>query len=903
MQRVKGTKYNLRSNYAPPYYHVVGSYVASDGQLDNVYDFPCRTSPAMNINKDAVLFTNLVAGKAGTYGAEYKLTLLDDGMTTAVTETPSMSGNVVTIPYKISGTNKKSVNQLSYLVTDKNYNAKNANILAYGKLENVAAATLSGTTKLNLAAVVNKIGKAGITTENIFDKYKVYIVAEEINVDDLTTVGIDEGLYTNYASEPTSVPKPVNTSDVNLKRVETPTVTVSSDKKTFTLATKTAGATIYYTTDGSNPGSKNGTKYTGAMSVKDNAGKKITMIAVKAGMKDSYIAYFPVKEQPDPPVIVIKQVDKPTATLTDDKSAVILSTTTEGADIYYTTDGTTPSKTHGKKYIGPFSVLGADGKQIKTVKAVGVKANMKDSDVREYAVESLEPGKPFGGDEAQVGKPSVKVSDDGTSLIITADPKDADIYYTTDGSTPSKKNGTKYTGSIPATDKNGKTIDTIKVIGVKDNMKDSDIATVKVADLKTQKPTIAASSDKKTITVSAVKGATIYYTTDGSTPSKKNGKKYTGPIDAASVAGKTIKAIASLPGKLNSDVVSAEVSKLIPSTPVNPVKEQVAAPTGTRSKDNNTFTLATKTAGATIYYTTNGSYPTTKYGTKYTKPLTIKKNSTTTITAIAVKNGMEDSDAVQFVVIRLSDGKVTVSKEEVTQPGPKPGTKEADKWISSDKVDKYTKGQLTGRASATTSKVTLRWERLKEADGYIIYGNYCNKKNKIYKYKKIKTVSASKLKGKKNISYTLTKLAGGKKFKKNTFYKFKVIAYKNVRNSKTGKIEKRMIGKSFQLHTITATKKYKYNNPIGVTVKNTKGKTVSKVTVKKRKSVYLDATVKMAKNKKLKVHCEKVRWISTNSKIATVSQGGRIKGKKKGTCYVYALAQNGARKKLKITVK
>ena len=35
-----------------------------------------------------------------------------------------------------------------------------------------------------------QIGKAGITTENIFDKYKVYIVAEKINVDDLTTVGI-----------------------------------------------------------------------------------------------------------------------------------------------------------------------------------------------------------------------------------------------------------------------------------------------------------------------------------------------------------------------------------------------------------------------------------------------------------------------------------------------------------------------------------------------------------------------------------------------------------------------------------------------------------------------------------------------------------------------------------------
>lgn len=92
---------------------------------------------------------------------------------------------------------------------------------------------------------------------------------------------------------------------------------------------------------------------------------------------------------------------------------------------------------------------------------------MKDSDVMEFDVSALKPGTEDEGDKAQVGKPSVKASDDGTSLIITADPKDADIYYTTDGSTPSKKNGTKYTGPIPTTDKNGKTIDTIKVIGVK----------------------------------------------------------------------------------------------------------------------------------------------------------------------------------------------------------------------------------------------------------------------------------------------------------------------------------------------------------------------------------------------------------------------------------------------------
>ena len=83
----------------------------------------------------------------------------------------------------------------------------------------------------------------------------------------------------------------------------------------------------------------------------------------------------------------------------------------------------------------------------------------------------------------------------------------------------------------------------------------------------------------------------------------------------------------------------------------------------------------------------------------------------------------------------------------------------------------------------------------------------------------------------------------------------------------------------------------------------TKNKKISAVTLKKKKSVLLDARASMPKGKKLKKHCEEIRWISTNKKIATVTQAGRIKAKKKGKCYVYALAQNGARKKIKVTVK
>ena len=46
-----------------------------------------------------------------------------------------------------------------------------------------------------------------------------------------------------------------------------------------------------------------------------------------------------------------------------------------------------------------------------------------------------------------------------------------------------------------------------------------------------------------------------------------------------------------------------------------------------------------------------------------------------------------------------------------------------------------------------------------------------------------------------------------------------------------------------------------------------------------------------------------VSYESTDTKIATVSKKGVIKAKAKGTCYVYAYAQNGKCKKIKVRVK
>jgi uncharacterized protein YjdB len=50
-------------------------------------------------------------------------------------------------------------------------------------------------------------------------------------------------------------------------------------------------------------------------------------------------------------------------------------------------------------------------------------------------------------------------------------------------------------------------------------------------------------------------------------------------------------------------------------------------------------------------------------------------------------------------------------------------------------------------------------------------------------------------------------------------------------------------------------------------------------------------------------HAPKLRYVSSNKKIATVSKTGKITAKSKGGCKVYVIAVNGASKAVKVTVK
>src|SRR5438093_751257 len=149
-------------------------------------------------------------------------------------------------------------------------------------------------------------------------------------------------------------------------------------------------------------------------------------------------------------------------------------------------------------------------------------------------------------------------------------------------------------------------------------------------------PTLSPSGGTFTSSVSvtltdSTPGATIYYTTNGSTPTTSS-TPYTGPITVTTT--QTIKAIAVASGYTTSAVASGTY------TIQGPAATPALSPGGEGYTSSVSVTLTDSTPGATIYYTTDGSTPTAP-STPYTGPITV--TTTQTIKAIAVASGYTTS--------------------------------------------------------------------------------------------------------------------------------------------------------------------------------------------------------------------------------------------------------------------
>ena len=108
-------------------------------------------------------------------------------------------------------------------------------------------------------------------------------------------------------------------------------------------------------------------------------------------------------------------------------------------------------------------------------------------------------------------------------------------------------------------------------------------------------------------------GATIRYTTNGSTPSETNGIVYSGPVTIS--ASTTVQAIAYASGTVDSPVTSAAYAL------------QCVAPTFTPAGGTYDFipsvTISSATSGAAIRYTLDGTAPSETHGTLYSGAVSI----------------------------------------------------------------------------------------------------------------------------------------------------------------------------------------------------------------------------------------------------------------------------------------
>jgi hypothetical protein len=146
-------------------------------------------------------------------------------------------------------------------------------------------------------------------------------------------------------------------------------------------------------------------------------------------------------------------------------------------------------------------------------------------------------------------------------------------------------------------------------------------------------PQIFSGTQMVTIT-DAVAGATIYYTTNGTTPTS-NSAVYSSAIPVS--ANETITAIASPSGYLQSP--PASVTYQSATTPANPV---FSLPSGSYSGAQG-LSLSDITPGAVIYYTVDGSAPTAASAI-YTVPLSVPVSET--VQAIAIAPGLFSSAIV-----------------------------------------------------------------------------------------------------------------------------------------------------------------------------------------------------------------------------------------------------------------
>lgn len=292
---------------------------------------------------------------------------------------------------------------------------------------------------------------------------------------------------------------------------------------------------------------------------------------------------------------------------------------TPSAEIYYTLDGSEPSKDN------PDAVLYESAFEVEdnvVVRAIAYLDGMKDSQITQRRVNTFCCEAP------------VIAYSPGRTVTMSCPTDGASIYYTTDYTDPDPTAGIGilYTGPfVPVGDTR------FKAVAVKDGLGDSEISpfAYRTVELTAKTPVISYDESASTLTISSDEAVMLYVTTDGTEPTEDM-ESLANPFEMQIAGNVTVKAIAASEDLYPSSLAEWKIDSFLLSAP------QISYGSG------RTVTMSCATDGASIYYTTDGTDPdpVSGIGTPYSEPFVPSGDAD--FKAIAVKDGYNVSEITSF---------------------------------------------------------------------------------------------------------------------------------------------------------------------------------------------------------------------------------------------------------------
>ena len=505
-------------------------------------------------------------------------------------------------------------------------------------------------TTQNVTLTMNEPGTIYYTTDGTTPTYNSNRYQNPINIQNTTTLQY-YAIDLNGNTSPTYS----NTYTINLPPVTPLTASSNLDNGTYNTTqnitlTMNEPGTIYYTTDGTTP-TYNSNRYQNPINIQNTTTLQYYAIDLNGNTSPTYSNTYTINLPPVTPLTASSNLDNGTYNTTQN----VTLTMNEPGTIYYTTDGTTPTY-NSNRYQNPINIQNTTTLQYY---AIDLNGNTSPTYSNTYTI-NLPPVTPLTASSNL---------DNGTynttqNVTLTMN-EPGTIYYTTDGTTPTY-NSNRYQNPI-----NIQNTTTLQYYAIDLNGNTSPTySNTYTINLPPVTPLTASSNldngtynTTQNVTLTMNEPGTIYYTTDGSTPTF-NSVRYTSPILISKSSILKFFAM-DLTGKTSLILTNIYTIDTIP--PIANVN-----PTGSLYNINKVVTLTMNESG-NIYYTLNGTIPTNK-SILYTKPLTI--STTTVLKYLAVDLAGNNSPVYTqtYTIDKIAPKVLSTSPKNLAQGIPKTTT-------------------------------------------------------------------------------------------------------------------------------------------------------------------------------------------------------------------------------------